>query len=84
MEALIDTLKGQIIQQLNLVHLTKDDIKADAPLFGKGLGLDSIDAIELSVLLEKNYGLKITNPREGQKIFQSINTMAQYISENKK
>lgn len=84
MNELIDQLKGEIIEQLNLEDVKKEDIKTDAPLFGEGLGLDSIDALELIVLLEKNYGIKIANPADGKKIFQSIATMAQYIQDNKK
>ncbi|MBA3707079.1 MAG: acyl carrier protein [Bacteroidetes bacterium] len=84
MNALIDQLKGEIIEQLNLEDVKKEDIDNDAPLFGDGLGLDSIDALELIVLLEKNYGIKIANPADGKKIFQSINTMAAFIQENKK
>ncbi|MBL0329590.1 MAG: acyl carrier protein [Bacteroidetes bacterium] len=84
MDALIDQLKGEIIEQLNLEDLKKEDIDADAPLFGEGLGLDSIDALELIVLLEKNHGIKVANPADGKKIFQSIRTMAQFIQDNKK
>jgi acyl carrier protein len=84
MDALIDKLKGEIIEQLNLEDLKKEDIDNDAPLFGEGMGLDSIDALELIVLLEKNYGIKVANPADGKKIFQSIRTMAQYIQDNKK
>lgn len=84
MDALIDQLKGEIIEQLNLEDLKKEDIDSDAPLFGEGLGLDSIDALELIVLLEKNHGIKVANPADGKKIFQSIRTMAQYIQDNKK
>ena len=84
MDALIDKLKGEIIKQLNLEDLKKEDIDANAPLFGEGLGLDSIDALELIVLLEKNYGIKIENPADGKKIFQSITTMAQFINDHKK
>ncbi len=84
MDALIDQLKGEIIEQLNLEDLKKEDIDADAPLFGEGLGLDSIDALELIVLLEKNYGIKIANPADGKKIFQSIRTMAEFVQANKK
>lgn len=80
----MDKLKGEIILQLNLEGVKKEDIDDDAPLFGEGLGLDSIDALELIVLLEKNYGIKISNPADGKKIFQSVRTMAEYISENKK
>lgn len=84
MNELIDQLKGEIIEQLNLEDIKKEDIDIDAPLFGEGLGLDSIDALELIVLLEKNYGIKIANPADGKKIFQSVRTMAQYIQDNKK
>lgn len=84
MDELINKLKGEIIEQLNLEDLKKEDIDSDGPLFGEGLGLDSIDALELIVLLEKNYGIKVANPADGKKIFQSVRTMAQYIQDNKK
>jgi acyl carrier protein len=84
MDALIDKLKGEIIQSLNLNDLKKEDMDADAPLFGEGLGLDSIDALELIVLLEKNYGIKIANPADGKKVFVSVRTMAEYIQANQK
>jgi acyl carrier protein len=84
MEELISKLKLEVIQQLNLEDITPEDIDTDAPLFGEGLGLDSIDALELIVLLEKNYGLKIEDPKDGKKIFYSIRTMAEYITEHKK
>ena len=84
MDALIDQLKGEIIEQLNLEDVKKEDIDNDSPLFGEGLGLDSIDALELIVLMEKNHGIKIANPADGKKIFQSVRTMAEYIQANKK
>ncbi|OFY83315.1 MAG: acyl carrier protein [Bacteroidetes bacterium RIFCSPLOWO2_12_FULL_35_15] len=84
MDALIDKLKGEIIEQLNLEDLKKEDIDANAPLFGEGLGLDSIDALELIVLLEKNYGIKIQDPKDAKAIFTSIQTMADYIKANQK
>jgi acyl carrier protein len=84
MDELIDKLKLEVIQQLNLEDISPDDIDADAPLFGEGLGLDSIDALELIVLLEKNYGIKIEDPKDGKKIFYSIRTMAEYVSAHKK
>ena len=84
MEELISKLKQEVIQQLNLEDITPEDIDTDAPLFGEGLGLDSIDALELIVLLEKNYGLKIEDPKDGKKRFYSIRTMAEYITEHKK
>ncbi|MGB8705486.1 MAG: phosphopantetheine-binding protein [Gillisia sp.] len=72
-------LKRSIIEQLNLEELSVEDIENDEPLFGDGLGLDSIDALELIVLLEKDYGIKLTDPAEGKNIFASINKMADYI-----
>ena len=83
MEQLTEKLKKEIVEYLNLEDLNPDDIDNDEPLFGSGVGLDSIDALELIVLLEKNYGLKIENAEEGQKVFQSINAMAAYITNNK-
>jgi acyl carrier protein len=82
MEELIKKLKTQVIEQLNLEDLSPDDIDDKAPLFGDGLGLDSIDALELIVLLEREYGIKINDPMEGKKIFISLETMAQYIQKN--
>ena len=85
MENLINTLKKEIITALNLEDVKPDDIDPNAPLFGDdGLGLDSIDALELIVHLDKNYGLKIGNSQDGKKIFYSIKTMADYITENKR
>ncbi|MBK8807650.1 MAG: acyl carrier protein [Bacteroidales bacterium] len=84
MEELIAKLKVQIIAQLNLEDLTPDDIDPKAPLFGDGLGLDSIDALEPIVLLEREYGIKIDDPSEGKKIFISVETMAQFITDYKK
>ena len=84
MEELREQLKKQIIEQLNLEDLTPEDISASDPLFGDGLGLDSIDALELIVLMEREYNIKITDPKEGKDIFQSVDTMADYISKNQK
>ncbi len=84
MDELIEQLKVQIIEQLNLEDMEPGDIDPDDPLFGNGLGLDSIDALELIVLLEKEYGIKIENPKDGQKIFYSIRSMASFISERQK
>ena len=84
MEELKENLKAAIIEALNLEDVSTTDIDDDEPLFGDGLGLDSIDALELIVLLEKNYGLKIENPEDGREVFQSINTIAAFIEKNKK
>ncbi len=84
MAELISSLKEQIIEQLNLEDLTPEDIDEKDPLFGDGLGLDSIDALELIVLLEREYGIKVENPADGKKIFYSIETMAGFIEKNRK
>lgn len=84
MENLVLKLKQEIIEVLNLEDVKPDDIDNDAPLFGEGLGLDSIDALELIVLMEKNYGIKLHDANQGKEIFQSINKMAEYIQQNRK
>ena len=78
-QEIVKNLKSQIVSQLNLEEIKPEDIDADAPLFGDGLGLDSIDALELIVLLEKNYNVKIENPKDAKAIFTSVKTMADYI-----
>ncbi len=84
MTELINKLKQEIIEVLKLEDTSPDDIDAEAPLFNEGLGLDSIDALELIVLLEKNYGLKIEDSKEGRKVFYSVKTLAEYIRANNK
>ncbi|MFT3826150.1 MAG: phosphopantetheine-binding protein [Chitinophagaceae bacterium] len=79
MEKLLYDLKTQIIAQLNLKDLKPEDIGDDQPLFVEGLGLDSIDALELIVLLQQEYGIKLSNAEEGPKVFRSVRTMADYI-----
>ncbi|WP_291098630.1 MULTISPECIES: phosphopantetheine-binding protein [unclassified Flavobacterium] len=83
MEALKQELKEKIIAVLNLEDINLEDINDNDPLFGDGLGLDSIDALELIVMLDKDYGIKLVDPKEGKTIFQSIETMAAYISANR-
>ncbi len=82
MTDLIAKLKGEIIEQLNLEDVSVEDIGDEEPLFGEGLGLDSIDALELIVLLERKYGIKIRNAEEGEKVFYSVKTMSDYIKQN--
>jgi len=84
MENLKTTLKEQIIESLNLEGMKPEDIDDNAPLFGEGLGLDSIDSLELMVLLERNYGIKIEDAREGRKVLGSVQSMADYIEAHKK
>lgn len=83
MEDLKYDLKKQIIEELNLEDMKPEDIKDDAPLFGDGLGLDSIDALELVVLMEKYHGVKITDEETGKKVLASIDTMAEFIIQEK-
>ena len=83
MKELILKLKEKIIDALNLEEMTPEEINTDEALFGGGLGLDSIDALEIIVLLEKNYGIKLANPSEGKAIFKSVRTIAEYVSKNR-
>lgn len=78
MEDLILKLKSEISDQLNL-DVKIENFDDEEPLFGDKFGLDSIDSLELIVLLEKNYGIKIRNPRKGRKIFQTVRSTAKYI-----
>ncbi len=83
MDELIAKLKEQIIEELSLEDLTADDIKDDEPLFGEGLGLDSIDALSLVVVLDKEYGIQIDDPEQGKDILYSVKTIAEYIKNHK-
>ena len=83
MDELKKELKEKIIEQLNLEDIAVEDIGDTDALFGDGLGLDSIDALELIVMFDKDYGIKLTDPKEGRKIFQSVEVMANYITENR-
>ncbi len=81
-DQLIEKVKQLIIQRLKLADMTPEMIENDAPLFGEGLGLDSIDALELVLGLEKEFGVVIPDAEVGKKVFQSARTMAQYVLEN--
>ena len=83
MDSLIEHLKKRIIEILNLEDIFPDDIDSSAPLFGEGLGLDSLDALELVVMLEKDYAIKITDIEVGRKAFASITSMAEFIREHR-
>lgn len=83
MEDLELQLKQQIIEALNLEEITADEIATDAPLFGDGLGLDSIDALEITLLLEKHYGIRLANPAQAKPIFYSVATLADFIRKNR-
>lgn len=80
---LIEKLKQLIITRLKLADMTPEMIENDAPLFGEGLGLDSIDALELVLGLEKEFGVVIPDAEVGKKVFQSVRTMAQYVLDQK-
>lgn len=84
MEDLIKELKQEIIDEFNFEDMTVEDIDTDAPLFGEGLGLDSIDALSLMVILEKKYGIKIEDPKDGKKIFSTVRTLAEFVAANRK
>jgi len=83
MEALKQELKESIIEQLNLEDFTPQDIEDNDALFGDGLGLDSIDALELIVMMDKDYGIKLTDPDQGREIFTSITVLADYIAQHR-
>ena len=81
----IEEVKSKIIEGLNLEDITIDELEDDMALFGdEGLGLDSVDAIELTLILEKEFGVKITNMAEAENIFASCVSLTQYINEAKK
>ena len=79
MDELIEKLKVELIEILNLEDMEPGEIDASAPLFGDGMGLDSIDALEIIVLLEKEYDIKISDPREGKDIMYSVAALAGFI-----
>ncbi len=83
MEQLKETLKEQLIEALNLEETTPADIGDDLPLFGEGLGLDSIDALEIIILLEKKYGVKLENSADARPIFYSVATLAEHIQKHR-
>ncbi len=72
-----------MIKQLNLEEMLPPDFDENTPLFGEGLGLDSIDSLELVVLLDRNYGIKLKDPKEGRTVFYSIKAMAEYVHANR-
>jgi len=78
-----EQLKSQVIQFLNLTDLTPADIADDTPFFGDGLGLDSIDSLELIVLLKREYGITINDPKDGRKAFTDINALAAYVEQHR-
>ncbi|MDF1584158.1 MAG: phosphopantetheine-binding protein [Methyloprofundus sp.] len=83
-QELIAELKTLFIEGLHLEDVSAEDIAADEPLFGEGLGLDSIDALEIAVLLDRQYGVKITSEDErNQAIFASLNSLAEFVAENR-
>ena len=84
MDNLINEIKAELIKALHLDGMKPEDLDADAPLFGEGgIGLDSIDALEIIVMLEKNYGIRLSNVAEGKAIFKSIRSIAEYVKEHK-
>lgn len=84
MSTLKEDLKRQLIEHLNLQYISPEDITDDQPIFGEGLGLDSIDGLEIIVMLQQEYGVKLTKAEDGPKVLQSVNTIAEYIEANRK
>ncbi len=83
MEQLQQEFKEKLIEALNLEDMTPEDIDTAAPLFGDGLGLDSIDALEIILILEKSYGIRLANPAEAKEIFFSVATLTNYIAQHR-
>lgn len=83
-EKMISELKVKIIDTLGLIDVGPEDIKDDERLVGGDLGIDSIDVLELVMMIEKDYGVKIDNKQLGVKVFASVRTLATYISKNRK
>jgi len=83
-EELIETVKQMIIDALRIEGMAPADIETDSPLFGEGLGLDSIDALQLVVAMEKQFGVVVPDAATGTKVFRSVRSMAEYIAENRK
>ncbi len=83
-DALVDELKILIIEHLNLEDVAPEAVDPEAPLFGGGLGLDSVDALELVMLMETTYGARIESSEVGRKAFATLNTLAQFVHENRK
>ena len=81
MDKLIKDLQIKIVEVLNLIDVQPDDIKADEQLVGGNLGIDSIDVLEMVIMIEKDYGVKIDNRELGVKVFATLKTMAEYIHE---
>ncbi len=79
-----ETLKVKLIEQLSLEDITPEEITDDMPLFGEGLGLDSLDAVEIIVLLQRNFEVEVKDAQESREIFKTVNTLAEYIYTQKK
>lgn len=84
MQALVEELKALIIEHLNLEDVDATTVDPQAPLFGEGLGLDSVDALELVMLMETTYGAKIDSSEVGKRAFATLNSLAEFVSQNRK
>lgn len=81
LESIRANLKEQLVEQLSLEDMEPADIEDDCELFGEGLGLDSLDAVEIVVLLQRQYGITLDNPAENKEIFRTINSLSEFVYE---
>ena len=84
LDELKQELKELLVENLSLEDITPAEIEDDTPLFGDGIGLDSLDGVEIVVMLQRHYGLDVKDMQKGKEIFQSINTLADYVMKNSK
>jgi acyl carrier protein len=80
---LAEELRNKLLTRLNIQYIKPEEVDLDGPIFGIGLGLDSIDSLELIIMLEQEYGIKFSNPDEAKEVFASINSIAKYIESHK-
>lgn len=84
MKNLMEELKLKVLERLNIKDITPEEIEAETPMVGEGLGIDSIDILELVIMIEEDYGIKIDNKELGAKVFRTFGSMTEFIFNNRK